>query len=163
LFEKEWNGSKTVTLICQSGGRKTDSGFMFGKWRHETEIGVPEAARDVGCQQVFAPPRAADRNQTLTDRLNMNTMEIKINKIALQVEDIEPMVFESALRQFATTRPQPMPKSRPQAAVRYALLAVIVLLLGGLGFYVQSSINEINSDMQKIFATIVTEGSLGPD
>jgi hypothetical protein len=93
----------------------------------------------------------------------MNTMEIKINKIALQVEDIEPMVFERAVQQFAAARQQPMPKSRPQAKVRYALLAAIALLLGGLGYYVQSSINEINSDMEKIFASIVTEGSLGPD
>jgi hypothetical protein len=91
----------------------------------------------------------------------MNTMEI--NRIAIHAEEIEPMALESAIQQSATARPQPAPKSKHEAGVRYVLLAVIALSLGSLGFYVQNSIDEINSDLAKAHANMVTAGSLGPD
>ena len=91
----------------------------------------------------------------------MNTMEL--NKIALPAEDIEPMAFESTAPQSATAPSQPVPKSRHEAKVRVALLAVIALLLGLLGLYVQQSINVINSQLKEIHSSMVTEGSLGPD
>jgi cell division protein FtsL len=91
----------------------------------------------------------------------MNTVEI--NNIAVKAEDIEPMAFERATQQSATAPPQPVPKSKLEAGVRYAMLAVIALSLGWLGFYVQNSINQINSEIQQIYGNIVTQGSLGPD
>jgi hypothetical protein len=91
----------------------------------------------------------------------MNTLET--NKITLQAEEIEPMASESARQQSAIAPPHPVPKSKREARLRYAMLAVIVLSLGWLGFYVQNSINQINSEIQQIYATIIPEGSPGPD
>jgi hypothetical protein len=91
----------------------------------------------------------------------MNTVEI--NKIAPRVEDIEPMGFEGATLQSLTAREQAVRKSRRVAGVRYVLLALVVLLLGALGLYVQNSIKEMNSDLENIHANLATGSSLGPD
>ena len=91
----------------------------------------------------------------------MNTVEI--NNIAVQATDSEPMAFKKVTQQPATAPPLPVLNSTCEVVMHYAMLAVIVLSLGGLGLYVQSSINQINSQLQQIFANLVTVGSLGPD
>jgi cell division protein FtsL len=89
---------------------------------------------------------------------------VEINNIAVQTEDIKPMAFERATPQrSATTPPQPVLNSKCEAVMHYAMLAVIVLSLGCLGLYVQNSINQINSEIQQIYANLVTDGKLGPD
>jgi hypothetical protein len=88
---------------------------------------------------------------------------MQINRSAFQAGVIEPMAIECAMQESAPASSQPAPESRREKGVRYALLAIIVLLLAWLGYSVQSSINEINSDMEKTHASMVTEGSLGPD
>ena len=92
----------------------------------------------------------------------MNTAEI--TNTSFQAEQIDPMLMEfEARKQPATVVQHRVSKPQPAAQVRYALLAAIALMLGGLGFYVLSSLHEIDSEIQQIYATIVTEGSLGPD
>jgi hypothetical protein len=88
---------------------------------------------------------------------------MEINNIAVQAEAIKPMAFERATHRPVTTPPQPVLNSKCEAVMHYALLAVIVLSLGGLGWYVQSSINQLNFEIQQIYANLVTEGSLGPN
>jgi len=88
---------------------------------------------------------------------------MEMNKIAIQAEDIEPVAFESAVQQSVMARLQPVLKSRREEIARYTLLAVIALLLGSLSFYVENSINEINPDLAKAHANMVTAGSVGPD
>jgi hypothetical protein len=88
----------------------------------------------------------------------MNTMEI--NNIAVQAEAIKPMTFERATQRSATTPPQPVLNLKCEALVHYAILLVLVLSLGCLGFYVQNSINQINLELQQIHANLVTSGSL---
>jgi hypothetical protein len=73
------------------------------------------------------------------------------------------MTFESAMHQLATGRSQPVLKSRRDAAVHYAMLVAIALLLGSLGLYVQNSINEMNANLENIHANLATGSSLGPD
>ena len=88
---------------------------------------------------------------------------MEMNRIALQAEDIEPMTLENVIQESVPAPAQPAPKPRREAVVRYTLLVVIALMLGWLGYYVQSSLNELNSDLEKTHASLVTEGSLGPD
>jgi cell division protein FtsL len=90
----------------------------------------------------------------------MNAVEI--NKIAVQAEIIKPMAREKATQQFAMIPPQSVINSKCEAVMHYTMLAVIVLSLGCLGLYVQSSINQIDSEIQQIYANLVTSGSLGP-
>ncbi len=85
----------------------------------------------------------------------MNTSEI--TNVAVEAGEFDQMAIEK------TARKQPTSKSKREARMRYALLAVIVLSLGWMGFFVQNSINQINLEIQQIYSSIVTEGSLGPD
>ena len=84
----------------------------------------------------------------------MNTMEVQ--RTEHPAEDIEPMAIELARRQLA-------PNSRRAALARYALLAIMALLLGGLGCYVRDSINVITSQFDQIQANFMTPFSVGPD
>jgi hypothetical protein len=87
---------------------------------------------------------------------------MEINNIAVQAEAIRPMAFQRGTQPSATIPSQPALDSKCEAVVHYTMLLVIVLSLGGLGFYVQNSINQINSQLQQIYASIVPGGTLGP-
>ena len=75
---------------------------------------------------------------------------MEITNIAFEAKEVEPTAIDPL---------QPVWESKVEAVVHYVLLAVIMLSLGCVCYYVRSSINQINDDMQQVYATIVTGAS----
>jgi hypothetical protein len=88
---------------------------------------------------------------------------MEITNVAFEAEEVDPTAVETARQQWTPGPQQPARKSKLVARVRSVLLAVVIVLSGWLGYYVKSSINQINEDMLQIHARMVTTGELGPN